>query len=179
MNDEIWIPLKDFEDCYEISNYGNIRTIPRMVKVNNNGYIKIKQIYKYQKEHYKGYLQVSLKKDGKKYKKYVHRLVAENFLLNPNNLPQVNHKDENKKNNHVDNLEWCTNEYNLNYGTRLKRINESRKKYLGVSTYNSKKVMYNSIIYDSISKAANANNISEYYIIKHCNDENNKNCKFI
>lgn len=179
MKDEIWIPLKDFEECYEISNYGNIRTIPRRLKVNNNGYIDIKQTYKYQKEHYKGYLQVSLKKNGKKYTKYVHRLVAENFIPNPNNLQQVNHKDENKKNNKVDNLEWCTSDYNLSYGTRIERINKSKEKYLGVSTHNSKKVMYNNIIYDSISKAAKANSISEYYIIKNCNDKNNKNCKFI
>lgn len=54
----------------------------------------------------------------------VHRLVALTYLPNPNNWPQVNHKDENKLNNHVDNLEWCTSDYNLNYGTRLQRISE-------------------------------------------------------
>lgn len=66
-----------------------------------------------------GYLYVSL---GRKLpKKYVHRLVAECFISNPNNLPQVNHKDENKQNNNVNNLEWCTQNYNLCYGTAIER----------------------------------------------------------
>ena len=57
----------------------------------------------------------------------VHRLVAEAFIPNPNGFPEVNHIDENKENNCVENLEWCTGEYNLCYGTRLKRISESKK----------------------------------------------------
>lgn len=61
---------------------------------------------------------------GKLHRPLVHRLVALTYLPNPNNLPQVNHKDENKLNNHVENLEWCSVEYNLNYGTRLQRISE-------------------------------------------------------
>lgn len=63
----------------------------------------------------KGYLQVSLALNGKLYPRRVHRLVAEAFIPNPNNLPQVNHKDGNKLNNSVENLEWCTNSYNLHH----------------------------------------------------------------
>ena len=75
-----------------------------------------------------GYLQVELHKDGQKKKYSIHRLVAEAYLPNPENLPQVNHKDENKINNCLQNLEWCDPKYNTNYGTRNDRIASSVKK---------------------------------------------------
>ena len=65
--------------------------------------------------------------EGKSKKALVHRLVAEAFLENPENLPCINHKDENKLNNCVDNLEWCTIAYNNCYGDRLKRVSEANK----------------------------------------------------
>lgn len=68
-----------------------------------------------------GYLFVSLSKNGKEKPFLIHRLVAEAFIPNPLNLPQVNHRDEDKTNNTVDNLEWCTAEYNTNYGTAIER----------------------------------------------------------
>lgn len=68
-----------------------------------------------------GYYTVTLSNNGKTKKKFVHRLVAESFIPNPDNLPVINHKDENKLNNHVNNLEWCTHEYNLHYGTAIER----------------------------------------------------------
>ena len=71
--------------------------------------------------HDKGYKIVSLTKDGKTKNVFVHRLVAEAFIDNPYNLPMVNHKDEDKTNNFVENLEWCTNKYNLSYGTARQR----------------------------------------------------------
>ena len=115
-----------------------------------------------------GYLYVSL---GRKLpKKNIHRLVAECFIPNPNNLPQVNHKDENKQNNNVENLEWCTQNYNLCYGTaaeraRLKKLNNSptAKKVLQFDKNNNLIAEYSSmqdaarktgIDRGSISKAA-------------------------
>lgn len=72
------------------------------------------------------YLKVTLSVDNVKHQKQLHRLVAEAFIPNPFNLPEVNHKDENPLNCCVDNLEWCTAEYNSNYGTRNKRIRETQ-----------------------------------------------------
>lgn len=72
-------------------------------------------------ETHDGYLRISLVKNGKSKNFVIHRLVAEAFIPNPNNYPCVNHKDENKHNNAVDNLEWCSNEYNNAYGTKRKR----------------------------------------------------------
>lgn len=75
-----------------------------------------------------GYERVTLWENGKKFNVSVHRLVAMAFIDNPNGYDEVNHKDENKTNNNVDNLEWCSHIYNMNYGTRNKRIVETRKR---------------------------------------------------
>ena len=74
-----------------------------------------------------GYLKVCLSCNGKNKMFFVHRLVAEAFLPNPDNLPQVNHKDEDKSNNRVDNLEWCSQLYNNIYGSRMERQVNTRK----------------------------------------------------
>ena len=104
---------------YQVSNLGNVRSL---------NYNKTKKIQHLKKvvNNKKGYLAVGLSKKGIFKIKTVHRLVAETFISNPNNLPQVNHIDENKLNNSVTNLEWCTNKYNINYGTRKERISEKK-----------------------------------------------------
>ena len=114
MNEEVWMPIEGFGGAYEVSNIGRVRNV--------NGKILSTE------EVRGGYLRVSLSFKGKKYQRSVHRLVADAFMSNPNNLPQINHKDENKKNNVVDNLEWCTAKYNSNYGTRIERLTKSLKK---------------------------------------------------
>lgn len=113
---EIWKPIKGYEGLYEVSNLGNVRSCPR-IYTDSRGWVYHKkgQTLKYLlRNHYNS---VALCKNNKSAQKTVHRLVATAFIPNPNNLPQINHKDENKLNNHVDNLEWCTAEYNNNYGT--------------------------------------------------------------
>ena len=106
--------LYDYGGLYKISNYGRIMSVKRF------------KIMKYAIKK-NGYCQICLRKNGNKKNFLVHRLVALVFLENTNNLSQVNHKDENKENNRVDNLEWCSPKYNSNYGTRNDRVSNSQK----------------------------------------------------
>ena len=110
---ETWKDIVGYEGVYQISTNGNIKSVPR--KGTRGGLL----ISTKDKD---GYLCVGLNKNGKRKTFKVHRLVAITFIPNIDNLPEVNHKDENKSNNCVDNLEWCTHDYNSNYGTRGKRI---------------------------------------------------------
>lgn len=135
--DEIWKQIKGYEGLYEVSNCGNI-------------YSKISHKCLKQMTDKYGYLYVNLYKENKLYHKTVHRLVAEAFIPNTDNLPQVNHKDENKINNIVSNLEWCNNYYNLNYGNRLNKAMEKRKLPILQFTKNMEFVSY----YKSIKDAA-------------------------
>ena len=99
-----------------IENYPNYTISDRGEIVNTNTNKELKGYIRKD-----GYVIISLSKGGKKYKCYLHRLVAETFIPNPDNLPQVNHKDEDKTNNCVSNLEWITPKDNCNYGTRNER----------------------------------------------------------
>ena len=109
---EEWRAVPGYEGLYEVSNKGNVRNVRRnkllrLPKTNNR------------------YIRISLCKNGIKTGLTVHRLVAEAFLPNPDNLPEVNHKDEDKTNNRVENLEFCDRSYNINYGSRNIRVKET------------------------------------------------------
>lgn len=110
---EIWKDIKGYEGKYQVSNLGNVKSL---------NYNRTKKEHLLGLYSCRGYLQVVLSKNCICKKFLVHRLVAEAFIENPDNLPQVNHIDENKLNNRVDNLEWCGAKYNTNFGTRLQRI---------------------------------------------------------
>lgn len=113
--EEIWLPVKGYEGFYEVSNFGNVRSL----NYNHTGQRKVLS----QGED-KGYLKVVLCKNGKTKNFSVHRLVAEAFLPNLLDEQEVNHIDENKQNNQVSNLEWCDRKYNINYGNRNQRVAE-------------------------------------------------------
>lgn len=124
---EIWRDIDGFGGCYQVSNLGRLRSVDRTVKGNKSNYIRRGKILS-PKTHRNGYLCVVLCKDRKQKMYYIHRLVASAFIPNPDNLPQVNHKDEDKSNNRVENLEWCSAKYNTNYGSANDRRCESLKK---------------------------------------------------
>lgn len=120
---EVWKDVVGFEGYYQVSNMGRCRSLDRIVPCKKNGERKIKgHIMRLHKNSTNDYLCVGLCKNSKYTQMLVHRMVAIAFLNNPNNLPEVNHKDENPKNNCVNNLEWCTSKYNANYGTRKDRL---------------------------------------------------------
>lgn len=112
---EIWKDVRGFEGLYQVSNLGNIKSsyTNKTLTPSNNG---------------TGYYYINLRKNKANFRYYAHRLVAQTFLDNPNNYPCINHKDENRKNNSVDNLEWCTYEHNNNYGTHRDKLSKSGSK---------------------------------------------------
>lgn len=120
---EIWKDIKGYENIYQVSNFGNVKN------TRTNRIIK-------SKKNSKGYMLVGLYKDGERKNFYVHRLVAIAFLQNPLKLQYINHKDENKENNNVDNLEWCSCSYNNNYGTRNNKVSNANGKLVYQYTTN-------------------------------------------
>lgn len=126
---EVWksVDIPGFEKLYEISNYGRLKALERIIHHKHKDEIR--------KEHFitlcndkDNYKIAVLKGNGIKKTIKIHRLVASAFIPNPNNYKEVNHKDENKTNNNVNNLEWCSHSYNMLYGTRGIRTGNKLKK---------------------------------------------------
>ena len=151
-SEEIWKPINEFIG-YEISSYGRVRSLDRYI-LDSTGKLQFKagKILKLQKQynkHRNNYLQIMVTLRNQKHVQrcLVARLVAKAFISNPNNLPQVNHKDEDSTNNHVNNLEWCTNQYNVTYNDLqwkrskklMKPINVFDKFMNYIETLNSQK----------------------------------------
>lgn len=126
MNKEIWKDIPGYEGYYQVSNLGNVKSLPRK-RLDRNQIIQGKILSKRKKQN--GYIIVTLSKDSKEQKCYVHRLVAQAFIPNYKNCKEVNHIDENKLNNSTNNLEWCDRKYNCNYGTR------NQKRYKEILQY--------------------------------------------
>lgn len=113
---EIWKDIKGYEGMYQVSNYGRVKGLERWTHFKNGRKPRREpeRILKFTK-HHKGYFKAQLRKEDKLKGYFVHRLVAEAFIPNPEGKSQVNHKDGNKGNNHVDNLEWNTQSENLKH----------------------------------------------------------------
>ena len=184
MINEIWKPIKGYEDKYEISNYGNVKSI---YFINRQTKIKREKILK---QHIAcGYLKIRLSKDNKMKNYLVHRLVAETIIPNPENKLQVNHKDGNKLNNNVNNLEWTTRSENVNHAwknglhekTRItvkenmtKAINSLKKE---IEQYDLENNYIRS--WDSISDASREYNIDPTNIKNACKGKYKTSCGYI
>lgn len=114
---EIWKDIQGYEGLYQVSNLGNVKSLRRNL------------ILKLSKNRNNGYSQVSLHKNGVQTTLLVHRLVGMCFIKNPKNLPQINHKNEIKTDNRVENLEWCDNRYNCNYGSKNDNLKKKTNQY--------------------------------------------------
>lgn len=180
---EIWKDIIGYDGVYQISNLGNVKS--KNVSKKCGHYYSESHILK-QSPTPQGYCQVTLYDKNRKRKKYsVHKLVADAFIPNPNNYPCVNHKDENKTNNCVSNLEWCSYEYNNAYGTaRIRQIETTSRKieqftleghwiatYLSVSI--ASKIV--GIATTSIKDCCNGKHpFAGGYIWKYTNESNNR-----
>lgn len=116
--EEVWKDIPNYEGLYQISNLGRVKSLSRKWSPKET-------ILKAEGKS-EEYLHVSLWKNRVSYHLYIHKCVAQLFLPNPNNYIYVNHRDEDKRNNIADNLEWCDAKYNSNYGTRNNRISISQ-----------------------------------------------------
>lgn len=169
---EIWKDILGYEGYYQVSNLGNVRGIDRKVKskINKTGFriVKGKKISPHINKY--GYLSIRLRKEGSTKAFTIHRLVAMTFIPNPNNYPSVNHIDENKLNNTVSNLEWCTIKYNNLYNNRQDRINEKLRDInpnsIQVYQYSKDGILLNK--YRSIRDASRLTGINRSIIKRSC-----------
>ena len=162
---EEWKDIVGFEGSYQVSNLGRVKSLSRIVRANTCGLREISEKILSNAKSSCGYDLVMLSKNGKHYNKFIHRLVAETFIPNPNKYREVNHKDENKHNNMVENLEWCDRKYNANYGTGIERCAAKKCKpvvMIDVATGVELKT------YKSAKEAMKETNINRNYIGMVC-----------
>ena len=159
---EEWRDIEGYEGLYRVSNLGRVKSLR-----DNHGNYREKILSL--KPNKQGYVEIVLYKNKEKEYFLVHRLVAEAFIPNPNNLPEVNHKIddfEHRSDNRVENLEWCTRDYNCNYGSRNKKVSESKKGNKHPRARKVKCITTNEI-FNTMKEASEKYNISTQGIY-HC-----------
>ena len=164
--EEEWRDIVGYEDKYQISNLGRVKSLKDSWGNCREKILKLR----YDKD---GYLIVNLCKNNKVNTQKVHRLVAEAFIPNPDNLPEVNHKIddfEHRSDNRVENLEWCTSEYNNNYGTHNKKLSENHADFSRHKHPQARKVkcITTGEIFNCIKDAEEKYNVAHQSISKCC-----------
>lgn len=157
---EIWRDIKGYEGLYQISNFGNIKGL------------KYQKILTPKKRN-DGYLNIQLYKNNKRKKFFIHRLVAETFLENPKKYPCVNHIDENKQNNNLINLEFCSIKYNNRYS--LYKSNKRKRRKINQYDLNGNFIMQ----WKSIKEINRKLNLSYYGIFNCLSGRQNTSCNYI
>lgn len=167
---EIFLDIPGYEGYYQVSNQGNVRSLDRIIKY-KNGKSRLQPgapVNQYKSNA--GYMQVTLNKDGKQRTLNVHRLVMIAFKANPDNKPEVNHINEDKTDNRLNNLEWMTHKENCNHGTRIERqVNTGLKNGIYAKTRKKVLCVETGKVYDSIMEAAAELNLDNSHITKCCN----------
>lgn len=125
--DEGFKPIAGYEDAYGISKGGVVVSYPRRIITARGGeyWTTLKTVRSHIVRN--GYKVVYLRKNGKPKTHMLHRLIARAYISNPHHLPEINHKDEDKLNNAIENLEWCSRKYNMAYGTIMRRMSETKR----------------------------------------------------
>lgn len=175
MDKEVWKDIPNYEGIYQISNYGRVKSLERTIKHKTayGGLYHIKGKILKPKIEKDGYFRIGLKKDRVKKFYRLNRLVAQTFIANPNNYPIVNHKDENKQNNSMDNLEWCTQKYNINYGNGINKGKLKRSVKVNQYDLNNKYIK----TWDSINEAVRYYN-GNTNICQCCKGKRKKCCGY-
>ncbi len=156
---EKWKDIQGYEGMYQVSNMGRVKSLERITKFKNRDYTRIEQ----EKiltpaKHHKGYLKAQLRKNGKNKAFFIHRLVAQSFIPNPENKSTVNHKNGIKTDNRVENLEWMSNQENMKhaYDNNIRNNDKvSEAKWKKVAQYSLDGQLIK--IYDSVKQAVEEN----------------------
>lgn len=172
MQKEIWRDIKGYEGLYEVSDLGNVKSLERsIVRKDGTSYYIAERILRPRKKS-EGYLDVALNKDGKAKHYRVHRLVAEMFIPNPENKPEVNHINANKSDNRVENLEWATREENIHHAIKeglATTCVKNNKRSKPVAQYDKNNILIE--IYPSMREAERQTGIHQGDICKCCKKE--------
>lgn len=157
---EEWKPVLGYEGIYEVSNLGRVKSLGRMIRGNGNSMYWHKERIMQPQSNRKGYHNIILSKDGTGKTCTLHRIVASAFIPNPNNYPEINHINENKKDNRVTNLEWCTSAHNHNWGMRNKRAGAANSKPLIAIRFSDGKEFYFKSKLDALKQGFHPTQIS-------------------